>query len=80
MGKDTKELKNKLDHLESIILDTFPVSHPDVTNKEWLDTIIDKFHFPKKYEEKKAPTTLLAIVEEFIKKTPDRKDSNGRSG
>lgn len=79
IGKDTKELKNKLDHLESIILDTFLVSDPDVINKEWLDTIIDKFHFPEKYEEKKAPTTLLAIVEEFIKKAPDRKDSNGRT-
>lgn len=79
IGKETKELKNKLDNLESTILDAFLMSDPDNINKEWLEIIIDKFHFPEKYEEKKAPTTLLAIVEEFIKKAPERKDSNGRT-
>ena len=79
LDKETKEKKNKLEELESVILDSFLATDPHSINKEWLDTIIDKFHFPEKYEEVKTPATLLAIVDDFIKKAPERKDSNGHT-
>lgn len=68
-----------MEELESVILDSFLATDPHSINKEWLDTIIDKFHFPEKYEEVKTPATLLAIVDDFIKKAPERKDSNGHT-
>ena len=69
LDKETNETKNKLEKLESVILEAFLTSAPSSINKEWLDTTIDKFHFPEKYEEVKPPVTLLAIVDDFIKKS-----------
>lgn len=79
LDKETNETKNKLEKLESVILEAFLVSDPSSINKEWLDTTIDKFHFPEKYEEAKPPVTLLAIVDDFIKKAHERKDSKGHT-
>ncbi len=41
--------KRKLDDLCNIIIDTYTETDSELINKEWLTTVIDKYHFPGKY-------------------------------
>lgn len=78
-GSDTAEIRESLQNLESSILKAVLKLDENKISKEWLESFIDKINHPDDYVEKPPITTLLAIVDDFIKKAPDRKDSNGRS-
>lgn len=47
--KELTALQVRLTDLCNVITTTFTETDKDAINKEWLDTLIDKFHFPEKY-------------------------------
>lgn len=75
--KELVKLQTSLDYLTNYILDEFVKADKATVNKEWLELAIDRFHFPAKYEEKKAESTsltLLEYIEDFIQTAPNRRD------
>ena len=78
-GSGTADIRESLQRLENSILKTILTLDESSINKAWLESFIDKIHYPENYTQPKVATTLLAIVEDFIKKAPERKDSNGRT-
>lgn len=78
-GSGTADIRESLQNLENSILKAVLTLDKSSINKAWLESFIDKIHYPENYTQPKAATTLLAIVEDFIKKAPERKDSNGRT-
>jgi len=45
-------------------------------NKQWLESVIDKYYNPDKYEEK--PMTLFRYIQQFIDHAPHRKSKTGK--
>ena len=75
--KELVKLQKSLDELTNYILDEFVQADKSIVNKEWLESKIDKFLFPVKYEikeEVKETKTLLKHIEDFIGTAPLRKD------
>ena len=68
--------KDIVDLKDSIIKSFEKVDRTDV-NKQWLDTEIDKYYHPEKYEpvESDIQITLFEFVEKFIQTAPTRKVS-----
>lgn len=68
--------KEKLDNLCNKIVSEFTITDKEKTDKQWIETIIDKFHFPEKYEPKASSigNTLFSYIADFIEKAPLRKD------
>ncbi|MFR9503102.1 MAG: site-specific integrase [Rikenellaceae bacterium] len=67
-GREQAEIKTKLDTLCTIILNTFIETEPSKVNGEWLTTLIDKFHYPEKYNvvEVEQKPTFFEVFEEFL--------------
>lgn len=78
-GSGTADIRECLQKLENSILKAVLTINENSVNKIWLESFIDKIHHPENYTQPKSATTLLAIVEDFIKKAPERKDNNGRT-
>jgi hypothetical protein len=75
--KELVQLQTKLDKLKNYILDEFVQTDKTKLNNEWLETTIDKFHFPEKYiteTDTQKPKMLLEYVKQFIEAAPQRKD------
>lgn len=71
---ESAKLKTKLDNLCNTIMKEFTETDILNINKEWLTLVIDKFHYPTKYEPKTIISTLFDYIEDFIEKAPHRKD------
>ncbi len=59
--------KRKLDELCNVIIDTYTETDNELINKEWLTTVIDKYHYPEKYklmEEEKQ--SIFEVFEDYI--------------
>lgn len=67
--EDKYKDKQYLDKLESVILAEFKTLQVPPSS-EWLNTVIDKFLFPDKYQEK--PKTLFSFIQDFIQHSPRR--------
>jgi len=67
--KDKYRDKEYLDNLEAAILAEYKTLQ-DPPTSDWLNTAIDKFLFPDKYQEK--PETLFSFIQEFIEHAPRR--------
>ncbi|MFR9620140.1 MAG: phage integrase SAM-like domain-containing protein [Rikenellaceae bacterium] len=67
-GREQAEIKTKLDTLCTTILNTFTETDPDKVCGEWLAAIVDKFHYPEKFEAKEeaAKQTFFEVFEEFL--------------
>ncbi|MFI3306119.1 MAG: site-specific integrase [Rikenellaceae bacterium] len=68
-GQAQADIKKRLDNLCNTIIDTFTITDREQVTKEWLATIIDKFHFPEKYlhtEQEQRPK-LFETFEEFLR-------------
>lgn len=62
-------LTDKLNRLTKFILKAYESSDKSALSKEWLETTIDKFHFPKKYviADEVGPT-IHVLFDEFVSK------------
>lgn len=58
------ELKNKLSHIESYIIDEFNKSDPATVSKEWLKTQITNYYNPKKINF--IPTDLISFFDYYL--------------
>ncbi len=67
--KNKNKDKEYLDRLEKVILEAFKELKTSPTT-HWLNTVIDKFCFPEKYETK--PVTLFSFIQDFIDNAPRR--------
>ena len=69
-------LASKLDRLTKYLLKEFESCDKSVVSKYWLETSIDRFHFPEKYilADEVGPT-IHALFDEFVSK---RKVSHDR--
>ncbi len=63
------QVNNSLSKLKAHILSEFAKNRVELS-KEWLNRIIDEFHYPEKYQVKQA--TLFDFIEEFIENAPTR--------
>ncbi|MFR9545891.1 MAG: tyrosine-type recombinase/integrase [Rikenellaceae bacterium] len=81
-GREQAEIKTKLDTLCTIILNTFTETEPSKVNGEWLTSLIDKFHYPEKYEikEETPKQTFFEVFDEFleVRKLSDVRKRNFR--
>lgn len=66
-GKEQAEIKTKLDNLCTFILNTFTETDNEQVSKEWLASLIDRFHFPEKYEarDEESEQTFFEAFDEF---------------
>lgn len=71
---ETAKIKKELDSLCNAIITQFTSTDILKVDKEWLALVIDKFHYPTKYEPKLVISTLFQYIEDFIDKAPQRKD------
>jgi len=62
-------LSEKLNRLIKFILKAYESSDKSILTKEWLETTIDKFHFPEKYilADEVGPT-IHVLFDEFVSK------------
>lgn len=86
LNPQQKELLNDLTNkdkmlaaLNEYITKSYLTTDRSKVNKQWLETLIDKFHFPEKYEAKESdqaedPMSLFKYVEGFIIDAEQRKD------
>lgn len=68
-GREEVAIKKRLEKLCTTILDQFVETDRSQVTKEWLELVIDKFHFPQKYEAKKdviVKQTFFEVFEEFL--------------
>jgi integrase len=75
--KELVKLQKQLDDLKNFIIDEFVQADKTKLNNEWLETTIDKFHFPEKHiteNDTQKPKMLLEYVKQFIEAAPQRKD------
>lgn len=61
--------KKYLDELEAVILSEYKKLKEPPTS-DWLNTVIDRFRFPEKYEKK--PERLFPFIQDFINNAPRR--------
>jgi len=71
------DLIEKLQGIEKAVRKEY-IKEPDKTvlNKEWLNTVADKYLYPEKYEEKQL--TFFEFIENFIERS--KKHPNPKSG
>lgn len=74
--KELVQLKSNLDDLCNLIIESFTQIDKSTINKDWLVSLIDKYHFPDKYliKEEVKHITLLEYIHSFIETAPQRKD------
>lgn len=63
--KELTQLKHKLDTLKNNIIESFTLADKTSISKQWLDEIIDRFHFPEKYC-KKEKQSFFRLFKDFI--------------
>ncbi len=68
------QLQTKLDQLKNRILEDFTSADKTTVNKEWLERLIDEFHFPDKYKRAES-RGFFDVYDEFMAK---RKMSESR--
>lgn len=77
IDKADADFKGKLEKLCTSIINVFTETDIEQINKDWLETVIDKHHFPEKYApaepEAQKPLTLLEYIDSFISSAPKRK-------
>lgn len=77
IDKADADFKGKLEKLCTSIINAFTDTDKELITKEWLETVIDKHHFPEKYTpaepETEKPITLLQYIDGFILRAPKRK-------
>ncbi len=71
--KEKDRMKKNLHNLSEFIQDEFKKLKTPPDN-DWLNTTIDKYHNPKKYE--KPAVTLFSFIEDFVNKAPQRINRN----
>lgn len=64
--KELVRLQKQLDELCNIILEAFTTADKEKVSKEWLETIIDNYHFPNKQAEKEAEETKINFFDVFL--------------
>ena len=71
------KLQSSLDLLCNTILESFNAADKSTVDKSWLELLVDKFHFPDKYKQKKveAPLSFVKLFDKFL---ADRKLSDVR--
>ena len=86
LNPQQKELVNDLTNKDKIlaalnehITKSYLAADRSMVDRAWLETLIDKFHFPEKYEPKdtepeEGPITLFKYIEGFIIDAEQRKD------
>ncbi len=68
---NSESFQEKLDDLKAFILSSYKDSNEkDSISKDWLISVIDKFHNPAK--QKKAKTTLFDYIQDFIQNSSTR--------
>lgn len=69
-GNEESDVKTKLSNLCNTIIDTFVNTDKEQVNKQWLEMVIDKFHYPEKYDVKTEPEkqTFFELFDEFLDK------------
>lgn len=81
-GKEEADIKKRLDDLCNAIIDTFTITNKEQVNKEWLETVIGKFHYPEKYEIKDeiSQQTFFELFDDFlsVRKLSDVRKKNFR--
>ncbi len=82
-GEEERELQKRLVDLCSAIKDSFVATDKEQVNKEWLNTTIDKFHHPEKYEPKEEEIqkqTFFEVFDKFliVRKLSDVRERNFR--
>ncbi|MFR9533669.1 MAG: phage integrase SAM-like domain-containing protein [Rikenellaceae bacterium] len=67
-GNEQAQTKLKLDALCNTIITSFTDTDREQITKEWLNTTIDKFHYPEKYNvvEVEQKPTFFDVFEEFL--------------
>lgn len=64
--KELVRLQKQLDELCNIILEAFTTADKEKVSKEWLETIIDNYHFPNKQAEKEAEEKKINFFDVFL--------------
>jgi site-specific recombinase XerD len=76
--KNSKEFQTKVDKLTEHIKDEYrELNDYKEANKNWLNTVIDKFHHPDKYEENNKQLTFFEFIERFVNNSHKRLNSKG---
>ncbi|QOW09098.1 hypothetical protein Q73A0000_01400 [Kaistella flava (ex Peng et al. 2021)] len=69
-----KNLKLKINtdiqEIEELVLSAFAITEPELTNKKWLQNIVNQYYFPELIAKNKAskeiPTDLVSYIDFFI--------------
>jgi site-specific recombinase XerD len=67
-------LQTNIDKMRNAILEAFLVADKSTVDKSWLETQVDKFHFPEKYDKVWAPKSF-SFIELFDKFLTEKKIS-----
>ena len=69
--KEKLELQETSDNLSALISEIkskFLITPMEQVTKEWLDSVIDHYRFPEKYETKEVKPTFFAAFDTFLEK------------
>lgn len=70
---ELRNLKNRIENeLSQAKKKQIPIT------KEYVDSVIDQFYNPEKYEAKEEKITLFSFIRDFIEKAPNRLMKNGK--
>lgn len=75
--KELVKLQKQLDELCNVILEAFTNTDKSTISKQWLETIINRYHYPEKYEVKE-PEPIYTFFEQFDEFLDKRKLSEVR--
>ncbi|MFI3302964.1 MAG: hypothetical protein SNH35_08105 [Rikenellaceae bacterium] len=67
-GAEEAKIKKSLNALCDTILDTYTITPKEEVSKEWINEVIDRFHFPEKYvvKEEVQRQTFFELFDEFL--------------
>ncbi|MFR9650700.1 MAG: recombinase, partial [Rikenellaceae bacterium] len=67
-GAEEAKIKKSLNALCDTILDAYTITPKEEVSKEWINEVIDRFHFPEKYiaKEEVQKQTFFELFDEFL--------------
>ncbi len=66
--KELSKLQKDLDTLCNTVVEQFTHESKDAVSKEWLTSLIDRYHFPEKYQPKTTVQPFFELFDTFLDK------------
>lgn len=66
--KELVRLQKQLDELSNIIIESFTNADKTLVSKQWLESIVDNYHFPNRQVEVEIQRTFFDVFNEYLTK------------